>query len=280
MRKLSLTLFSVAVATSAVVACGSDSASTTDAKAIDAKSIDAKVFLDAAGSGSGSGSANYDFTCFGHTAPATAAASITLSGTSDEFKLSGLTALPSVTVETYKAGNATAVNTVTSDATTGAFATGPLDTGAMPYSAHLRALKTAYRTTYIYLPNPAIANLSQIPVPLVSDSTFMQVEMVLGPQDDTNKGVLLLAIADCTLKPIAGATATAHQGATNIPLTDLSMYFPGTFAALNVPDGEVTVSGAYGGMTFPTVTVHAYKKPTAQGAEGTITSTAVVPGFY
>ncbi len=280
MRKLSLTLFSVAVATSAVVACGSDSASTSDAKAIDAKAIDAKVFLDAAGSGSGSGSANYDFTCFGHTAPATAAASITLSGTSDEFKLSALTPLPSVTVETYKAGNATAVNTVTSDATTGAFATGTLDTGALPYSAYLRALKSAFRTTYVYLPNPAIANLSQIPVPLLSNATFMQVEAALQVhQDDANKGVLLLAIADCTLKPIAGATATAHQGSTNIALTDLSMFLPGTFAALNVPDGEVTVGGSYGSMTFPTVTIRAYKAPAASG-EGTITSTAVVPGFY
>ncbi len=62
MRKLSLTLFTVAVAAAFTgAACGSDSASPTDAKVADAKAIDAKVFLDGAGSGSGSGSASYDF---------------------------------------------------------------------------------------------------------------------------------------------------------------------------------------------------------------------------
>jgi hypothetical protein len=47
---------------------------------------------------------------------------------------------------------------------------------------------------------------------------------------------------------------------------------------LNVPDGATEVSASYNGMTFPTHTVVAHKKPNGGGAMGTITATAVPPG--
>ena len=63
-------------------------------------------------------------------------------------------------------------------------------------------------------------------------------------------------------------------------LQDLSALIPGTYAALNVPDGEVTVGGTYNSMTFPEHTAKVFKKPDGATAEGTITSTAVVPGPF
>ena len=280
MRKLSLTLFSVAVATSAVVACGSDSASTSDAKAIDAKSIDAKVFLDAAGSGSGSGSANYDFTCFGGTPATTAADPITITGVVDELSLSGLNAKADVPVALFKTGNATALATTTSAATTGDFASGNLVTGGVPLDAFVRASFAAYRTTYLYPPNPAKASLANVPVPIISNSTFGTLQQFgQATQNDTNNGAFLLILSDCAQNPINGASVTVQQNNANVgtvfDLGSFAAQAAGLFFVFNVPDGNTTVTAKYGTMTFPVRILPAHK---GVDGVGSITATEVLPG--
>lgn len=275
MRKLSLTLFSVAA-----VACGSDAAKSPDAaKEIDAKPIDApKMFLD----GAGSGSASYDFTCFGVAPATTATDPVTITGTTNEFGASGLTPKSGVAVSIFKTGNATALATSTSAATTGAFDSGNLVTGATPLDAYVRASFTAFRTTYLYPPNAVHVSIANVPVPLVSNQTFA---ILTSPgaanvqQNDTNNGVIIAILSDCAQSPISGATLSVKQGSaevgTQYGLVQISPMAAGTIAVFNVPDGATTLTAKYGSMTFPVRTVVSHKA--ADGA-GSITATEVLPG--
>ena len=277
MGKLSLSLFALGVA-----ACGSDNKGTADAGKtfMDAPPkvfMDAppKVFMDAP-------PVNYDFTCFGMPDPTTAADPVTIAGTTDEFSMNGGTPLGGVTVETYKVGNATAVDTKTSDATLGTFTTGNLVTGGVPLDGYLKTAKTGYRTTYLYPQKKVIANLAGVPVPMMSHATFMQLNQFVGQTDATN-GMLLITVADCAFTPIAGATLTSKQGNTNAgSILDLGQLtgqaaLDGLFIVSNVPDGDTTIGASYGTMTFPSHVVAAHKIPD-NAADGTLTVSAVVPG--
>jgi hypothetical protein len=274
MRKLSLTLFSVAM-----VACGSDAAKSPDAaKAIDAKPIDAKVFLD----GAGSGSASYNFSCLNAVAPTNAADPVTLAGTTETFNGSALTQLPMVTVDTYKTGTVQPVDTKTSDAN-GAFTTGAIATAAAPFDGYIKGSKATYRTSYIYPPNKVVANLAGVPVPMISDALVTQYQAVL-QQNDTANGMLFISVADCALMPISGSTLSVKQNGaevgTKLELSAINPALAGIYLVSNVPDGDTTVSGSYSGMTFPSHVVVAHKKPAGANAEGTLTVSAVVPGFF
>lgn len=271
MRKLCLTLFSVAA-----VACGSDAAKNPDAaKEIDAKPNDAKVFLDGAGSGSGS----YDFSCFGGTPTATSADPITVSGTTSELTMNGLTPTDGVAVSVFKTGDATALASVTS-ANGGAFASGNLATGGTPIDAFIKAAIAANRTTYLYPPSPAHANLANVPVPLVSNSLFGFLQQVAGvTQNDATNGALLVILSDCAQSPISGATVSVKQGSSDVgtqyDLGQLSPMAAGTVAVFNVPDGSTTLTAKFGSMTFPLRTVASHK---AANSVGSITATEVLPG--
>ncbi len=275
MRKLCLTLFSVAAA-----ACGSDAAKSPDAaKAIDAKPIDAKVFLD----GAGSGSASYNFGCLNVPAPATAADPVTLAGTTDTFNGSTPTTLAMVTVDTYKTGTVQAVDTKTSDAN-GAFATGAIATAAVPFDGYIRGSKATYRTTYVYPPNKVVANLAGVPVPMISNALLTMYQPLL-QQNDTANGMLFISVADCSLMPIAGTTLSVKQNGAEVgtkrELSSLGITGgDGVFIVANVPDGNTTISATYNAMTFPSHVVVAHKKPADVNAEATVTVSAVVPGFF
>lgn len=278
MGKLSLSLFALGVA-----ACGSDNKGTADAGKtfMDAPPkvfMDAppKVYMDAP-------PVNYDFTCFGMPAPTTAADPITIAGTTDEFSMNGGTPLGSVVVETYKVGTATAVDTKTSDATAGTFTTGNIVTGGVPLDGYIKASFAAYRTTYLYPPNKIIASLTGVPVPLISDANFNQLNQFIN-QMDANNGLLFVTVTDCANTPINGAALTAKQNNANAgSVLDLGALsgqaaLAGLYFVSNVPDGDTTIAASYNNMTFPSRVVAAHKKPADNNAEGTMTATILRPG--
>ncbi|MEP6865493.1 MAG: hypothetical protein ABJE66_33040 [Deltaproteobacteria bacterium] len=279
MGKLSLSLFALGVA-----ACGSDNKGTADAGKtfMDAPPkvfMDAppKVYMDAP-------PVVYDFSCFDVAPPTTATDQITISGATETFNGS-LSPVGGFTVETYKTGTATAVDTQTSAMTTGAFTTGNIATGGLPLDGYVKASLATYRTSYLYPPNAIVKSLANTPVPVISDSNpqVMQLLTALG-QDDATQGLLLITVADCSLTPIAGATLTAKQGGQNagmvIDLSQLQSALAGLYLVAKVPDGDVTLGASYGSMTFPSHVVHAYQKPAAANSEGTLTVSAVVPGPF
>jgi hypothetical protein len=279
MGKLSIALVALGVA-----ACGSDNNNPADAKVVivpDAKMIDApKVFNDAP-------PVNYDFSCFGSAAPTTAADPVTIAGTTETVNVQSqmLEGVGGVTVESFAVGSDTAVNTVTSasSGTVGSFATGGLVTGGHPLDGYIKASKATFRTTYLYPPSPLVANEAGIPVPILDETTFglLLQFVIMGTQNDTNNGVLLVQVTDCAATPagVDGATISVKAGSTEVGTQyEFSMFAPGTFIVLDVPDGNVTVTAAYNSMTFPGRAVAAHKKATTPGATGTITATVVRPG--
>src|SRR5450432_4264069 len=205
MGKLSLTFVAVGVA-----ACGSNNNNTVDAHVVapDTQPIDApKVFLDAP-------PVSYNFACFGVADPTTAADPVTIGGETETFAGQAPTPLANVTVAAFKAGNGTALSTKVS-AADGTFTTNNIVTVAVPLDDYLKASLAAYRTTYVYPPNKVVANLAAVPVPMISTAQFMQFNALLN-QVDTNNGFMLITVADCTLKPIVGATLTAKQAGANV----------------------------------------------------------------
>lgn len=268
MGKLRLSLVLLAAA------CGSDKNNPVDAHIVvpDTKVFEdapPKVFMDAP-------PPTYDFTCFGKTAPTTALDPITVGGVTETFGTSGLTPLGGFTVETFATGGTTPLDTQTSAMTTGTFTTGNIVT-------HARASLATYRTSYVYPPNPIVKNLTNTPVPVISDAAFAQINQVLTQTDATN-GLLLVTIADCALTPIAGGTLTAKQNnqsvGTILDLGSFAAQLAGLYFVANVPDGDVTIGASYQTMTFPSHVVHAYKKPDGNNTEGTVTVSAVVPGPF
>lgn len=264
-----------------LAACGSNNA-TPDAHIVVVDAApDAKVFMDAP-------PPTYDFSCFGMAAPTTAADPVTIAGQTGSLSQTGtLTGLNGVAVEFYKTGVAAPLATTTSatlNMTDGAFASGDLATGGTPLDGYVKASIAAYRTTFLYPPSKVVANLANVPVPMLDSNNFdLLLQFVLmATQNDTANGVLFVPVTDCALMPINGATLSVKQGATEVgeqhDLGMLAAQAAGTFIVLNVPDGDVTVSASYNGMDFPPHVVTAHKKPNGANAVGTITATAVRPG--
>lgn len=270
MGKLRVSLFAL------LAACGSDAAKQTDAAVQqDApKQIDAKVFNDAPPSA-------YDLSCFGTPAPTTADANVTVGGVTETLDVQSqmFEAVGAVTVQAFKNGDATALDTQTSGANDGTFTTAAIATGGTPIDGYLTGAKTGYRTSYLYTGNVIAKSIANVPVPMISTQTFALLQQLAQTQqDDNNNGVILALVSDCKFSGIAGATVTAKQGNNTITLTDFSQYVPGMFAALNVPDGPVTINATFQTKDFPPVTAVAHKK--GNDGAGTLTGAAVVPGYF
>jgi len=277
-RALFATTTTVITAAVTIVACGSDKAK-PDAPVvlidapIDTPAIDAPPDAPA-----------YDFSCFGSAGGSSAPATITIAGKTLEVTQSGSAALPSVAVDAYKTGVAAPLaSTMSGSASSnapGAF-TLTVPTATAPLSGYVKAALSTYRTTYLFPPNPLIADLAMIPVIMVSDTNFdlLTSVVLMTTQDDTANGVVLVGAVDCQNNPINGATITVQQGGSDVGMPqDLSQFgFPG-LAVLNVPDGDTEVGASYGGMTFPPHTVVAHKKANGSGGEGSLTITVVRPG--
>ena len=266
-----------AVAMLALAACGSDKA-TPDAsiKLIDAPPIDMKIWEDAP-------PPMYDLSCLNDAAPTTATDPITVSGTTSTLSQNNASPVPDADVDVFEVGTATALATVVSDST-GAFATGDIATGGTPIDGYIRAMEPTYRSTHMYPGTVVAASLTDVPVILISNATFTQLAgFAQITQNDDDNGALIVRVTDCSgaLTGINGATLKVQQGGTDVgtvfDLGQLIAQAAGTFFVFNVPDGETQVLVTYDGMAFPTRTVTAYKKPTGEGAEGTITAVQVSP---
>ena len=260
-------------------ACGSNNGG----KPVDAQivipdvGIDAKVWMDAP-------PPMYDFSCFGMNPGTTAPATIAISGTTDELTMSGATPLGGVAVTAH---STTVLGATMSDMTTGAY-TLNVATGGMALAGYLEGDKvsatgTQYRTSFVYPPFPLTMDTMNIPLIMLSTTTFNTVAGIAGQtQNDTANGAFFVAVTDCANMPINGATLTVKQNNMDVghifDLGALSSMAAGVNVVFNVPDGATTVTATFMSMTFPAHVMLAHKKNNTDVKNGSVTLTFMRPG--
>jgi hypothetical protein len=268
------------------VACGSDKAKSPDAAVQQDAPADSPKPIDAAPDAS-----PYDFTCYGMSNPGSAADPITVAGTTESFSMGGATPVGNAAVAVYKDGVAVAVASATSDGS-GAFTAAPaIVTAGSPFAGYIKAKLAAYRVSYLYPPNPIVASIASLPLPMISTSTWDLLKQFAGvTQNDTTNGALLITVTDCANMPINGATLKVQQAGSDVgvqhDLGQVVSQAAGIIIVSDVPDGATDVSATFGNMTFPVHTVIAHKEEAVgSGAgsgsaeiEGTLSLTTVRPG--
>jgi hypothetical protein len=268
----------------ALAACGGEHAA-PDASVVLIDSPVDTAPADAAADAAPDAPPSYDFSCYGAEEPTTADVIITISG----VVTVGQDPTQGASVAVYQTGIMSALNALTTGAN-GEFS-GNIDTEAMPFDGYLEAQyghtvgsDVVYeRITYVYPAEKLTTNVSNVQVPILDAQSQQAIETISGhTQDDTNSGLLVVAVTDCgaTPQPLAGATLSVTQGGNAVgEVFDPSVLDPqlaGTFIVFNVPDGATEVAGSYGGMTFPAHTVQVHKQNGL--AIPSLTETAVRPG--
>lgn len=260
-------------------ACGDDGSA-----AIDAPIVIADAAIDAPPDSYVPDAPNYNFGCYQNTAPATVAATVSLSGTAREVIVQGMApaVVPAsgVQIDACK-GNCAGGNRLDrqTTSTTGTFTTAAITTGspAAAIDGYLLATKTGIRTTYVYPHAPLVADQPGIPVFMLSNSVISALPL-LGINQAAGNSLVGILVTDCSNPPmpIPGAIVAAKQNgiAVGDPPQDIGALDPmgeGAFIVFNVPPGDTEVSATYNGMTFRAHTVGA--------VAGTTTMTQVRPGF-
>jgi len=187
---------------------------------------------------------------------ATAASTITVSGTAKAQSTSSMP-LEGVTIAAYKRGNdTTPVATTTNDASGNYTPTD--ETGSVPVEGDVKATIASYLDTYLYPPAALSADFAGASIFLVTQGTVDLLSNLLcnSPQMTSN-GVVATLVIDGSMNPVAGATVSSdpapskvcyNQGGTPnkmAMMTDTD----GIAYLLNVT-GDVTVSASKSGSTF------------------------------
>ncbi len=228
---------------------------------------------------------SYDLTCLNNTAPTTAAANVTISGTTQEISVSGT--MPTITGVSGAAvksctGNCQGPNNLgmSTSGAAGAFSAGPLPTGGTPLDGYIDVTRTADRRTLVYPPSPLTMDQAGVPVLMFNNNAFNALNTfgILSPaQNDTANGLVGIIVTDCKNVAITeGVVVTVKQNNTavgNAPLDlgGLAAQGAGTWLVANVPAGDSTVSATYNGMAFRAHVVNVIA--------GTTVTTGVRPGF-
>jgi hypothetical protein len=219
--------------------------------------------------------------CIGDSHPTTAPATINVTGVAEEIDQNGTTPLENVTVTARDAADAS-LDSDTSVATTGAYALA-IDTGGSPVNGYLHGTRpSGYKATYVYPPAPLATDLANIPVMMVSNTTYAFIPFIAGTEaQQGDEGLVGLLVVDCTGTPVAGATVTVsgadpanvrYPQGTTVPqdssgATDAS----GIALVFNVPMGaSVTVDASTSAYEFEEHTINV--RPDA------ITTTVLAPG--
>jgi hypothetical protein len=228
----------------------------------------------------------YDFSCLGQPFPTTAPATVTAAGTVQELTMQGLVAVDAATVATFKLGTPAAVDTATS-AADGAFQTGALATGGVPFDGYLHGFKddgaSPFRHTFVFPPAPLAADAPIVPILTLRSATFGAIAtfFAMVNQNDAANGALMLIVTDCANMPVTDATLSVKQGGASVgtvySLAAISPMAAGIYFVYNVPAGDVDVSATRMTTTFPSHRVVSFKNG-AGITTGATTLTIVRPG--
>jgi hypothetical protein len=203
--------------------------------------------------------------------------------------MNGPVAKGGVGIDIFKTGVTAAVNSVVSD-NAGDFTSGNLVTGGAPFDGFIAGTARngqgqtddGYRATFVFPPTPLAANVTGVPVLMVSGQTFALLGLIGAPsQNDVDNGALFVAVTDCANTPVPNAALSVQQGGNDVgEVFDLSVLAPeaaGLYFVFNVPAGPTVVNATFNGTSFRGHTVQSFKNENGR-TSGALTTTIVRPG--
>jgi len=189
-----------------------------------------------------------DLSCLGNPVPADAPATVTLSGTVVSIDLTGQMPVEGAIVELRRASN----DRILDDNKPGGT---PADgsysltarTRGTPLEAYLHSTADGLVTSRLYPPLPVFLDVPMVPLPMFDPL----IVNFLSPDQEADKGIIVMLVLDCTGTPIQGATVMSTPEAGDVVYSD-DMGIPdqsatstgaaGTAFLINVPAGTVTVN--------------------------------------
>jgi hypothetical protein len=266
---------SIPLALAPAAACGGDD----DGGASDAGPADASGQVDAARQADADLSADAtpaDLACLGDPLPTSAPATVSVSG--EVFTLQQLQQQPvSGALVSARRLNNVELDTDTTGAD-GLF-TVSASTNNKPLNAYLYATKAGFLPTREYPPTPIAGDLTDAPVPLLTQALLDALAVFAGQVDqDPANGVMFVVAADCSGNPIEGATISSEPAAGTVVYGDddgfpdvnaTSTGAQGLVFLFNVPPGAVVVDADVNGSSL--------REHTVRSVGGEITATAVLP---
>jgi len=237
----------------AVSACGnSDNNTKVDAPihVIDA-AIDAPPPIDAAPDAQ-----TFNFACAGvPNATTTLATTITVGGLAETLNVTSLAPAPDVTVELFKTGNDTALDTVIS-ASDGSFSFAAQTTNGSALDLFIKGTKTGDRPNIVIPAAPLVADQPNVPVLALTTGTFSTLVGLAQSHQTAGNGAIGLAVTDCLGTSIAGATLSVKQGNTDVgdvfDVGSLAAQAKGTYFVFDIPPGDTTIIATVGTQVFRT----------------------------
>jgi hypothetical protein len=231
-----------------LVACGDDGGSSDGSD-----QADAAVNIDAAPSPPDAAAGEpdampADLSCLGNPVPADAPATVTLSGQVVSIGPAGQDPVEGAIVQLRRAAN----DRILDDNSPGGT---PADgsysltgrTRGVPLEAYLHSTADGLVTSRLYPPLPVFLDVPMVPLPMFDPL----VVSFLSPDQEPDKGIIVMLVLDCSGTPIQGATVTSTPEAGGIVYGDdqgipdqaaTSTGAAGTAFLINVPAGTVTVN--------------------------------------
>jgi hypothetical protein len=259
-----------------LVACGDDGGSSDGSD-----QADAAVNIDAAPSPPDAAAGEpdampADLSCLGNPVPPDAPATVTLSGQVVSIGPAGQDPVEGAIVELRRAANDRVLddNKPGGTPTDGSYSlTGR--TRGTPLEAYLHSAADGLVPTRLYPPLPVFLDVPMVPLPMFDPL----IVNFLSPDQEPDKGIIVVVVLDCAGTPIQGATVMSAPEAGGIIYGD----------DMGIPDQAATSTGAAGlgyliNVPAGTVTVNA----TAMGESllghdvasvpDEVTTTVVIPG--
>jgi hypothetical protein len=221
----------------------------------------------------GTGGGPDPYACLGQPLPTTAPSAVSVTGVVRSNALAP-SPLAGASVKGFQTGNATALDSSTSDA--GGNYSMTLSTGGTPLDGYIRVSKSSYLDTYGYPPQPLAANISES-VLLITSTELGIIGGALGVTPTAGDGLIAVVVEDCSGLPLAGASVSTNPPGTvkynsgGGPSSSATMTSAdGVAYVLNVTAGDVVVMASAGG--------HVLRQHTVNARADVITLTAIAPG--
>jgi len=217
-----------------------------------------------------------DISCLGNPPPTDAPATVTLSGSVFSIDIGGQAPVEGAIVQLRRSSTD---RNLDSNAPDGTPADGSFSlmgkTRGNALEAYLRSTAEGLVTTRVYPPLPIFVDVPMVPVPMFNPI----VVNFLSPDQEADKGIVLILVVDCAGQPVQGATVMSTPEAGGIIYTDdmgvpdqsaTSTSAAGLGILVNVPAGTVTVNATAMGETLLAHDV--------ASVPDEVTTTVVLPG--